>query len=100
MNSMQIKPLLRAALIASSLFTSSILAMPLVQASDAESINVNTASAEEIARVLVGVGLSKAQAIVEYREANGGFEDVYELENVKGIGSRTVSQNETRIRLK
>jgi competence protein ComEA len=59
----------------------------------AEPVNVNTASAEQIAENLKGIGLSKAQAIVAYREANGSFLHVDELVNVKGIGIRTVDQN-------
>lgn len=59
----------------------------------AEPVDVNTATAEEIAENLKGVGLSKAQAIVAYREANGAFLHVDELVNVKGIGIRTVDQN-------
>jgi len=56
-------------------------------------VNVNTASAEEISESLKGIGLSKAQLIVEYREANGSFLHVDELVNVKGIGLKTVDQN-------
>ena len=59
----------------------------------ADPVNVNTASAEEISQNLKGIGLSKAQAIVAYREANGSFTHVDELVNVKGIGIRTVDQN-------
>jgi competence protein ComEA len=62
-------------------------------------VNVNTASAEELADSLKGVGPSKAQAIVEYREANGSFLHIDELVNVKGIGIRTVDQNRDLIRL-
>jgi competence protein ComEA len=62
-------------------------------------VNVNTASAEELADGLKGVGLSKAEAIVEYREANGSFLHIDELVNVKGIGIRTVDQNRDLIRL-
>jgi competence protein ComEA len=40
-----------------------------------------------------GVGLSKAQAIVVYREQNGQFKSVDELSRVKGIGTRTVEKN-------
>lgn len=65
----------------------------------AEPVNVNSASAEEIAENLKGVGLSKAKAIVAYREQNGGFVDVDELVNVKGIGVRTVDQNRGMILL-
>jgi competence protein ComEA len=56
-------------------------------------VNVNTASAEEISESLKGIGLSKAQLIVEYREANGSFVHMDELVNVKGIGLKTVDQN-------
>ena len=73
------------ALLASLFFAISVWA--------AEPVNVNTASAEQIAENLKGIGLSKAQAIVAYREANGAFLDVDELVNVKGIGIRTVDQN-------
>ena len=64
------------------------------------SVNVNLADAQTIADVLKGVGLSRAQAIVAYREQNGEFRDVYELSNIKGIGERTVERNEAKIRLK
>ncbi len=65
-----------------------------------ESVNVNQADAHTIAEVLNGVGLSRAEAIVEYREQNGEFRDAYELVNIKGIGERTVEKNQARIRLK
>lgn len=63
------------------------------------SVNINTADAETLAEVLTGVGISRAEAIVRYREEHGEFIDVYELANVKGIGERTVEMNEARIRL-
>lgn len=56
-------------------------------------VNVNTASAEELAQALKGVGLKKAEAIVAYRESNGQFQHVDELVNVKGIGLRTIDLN-------
>jgi len=56
-------------------------------------VNVNTASAEEIAEGLRGIGPSKAQLIVDYREANGSFLHPDELVNVKGIGLKTIDQN-------
>ena len=65
----------------------------------AEPVNINTASAEEISENLKGIGPSKAQAIVAYREANGAFDHVDELVNVKGIGVRTVDQNRGMILL-
>ena len=64
----------------------------------AEPVNVNTASIEELAESLNGIGLSKATLIVEYREANGPFTHADELVNVKGIGVRTVDKNKDRSR--
>jgi competence protein ComEA len=59
----------------------------------AKTVHINTASAEEIAAALKGVGQSKAEAIVRYREAHGKFKFIDELVNVKGIGLRTVDLN-------
>jgi len=63
-------------------------------------VNINSASAEEIAEALKGVGQSKAAAIVTYRDENGPFKHVDELVNVKGIGIRTVDINREYILLK
>ena len=65
----------------------------------AQPVNVNSASAEEIAESLKGVGLSKAEAIVNYRNENGQFKHIDELVNVKGIGIRTVDINREYILL-
>ncbi len=62
-------------------------------------VNINTASAEELATLLQGIGLQKAQAIIEYREANGNFVSKDELIKVKGIGPALVARNEDRILL-
>lgn len=56
-------------------------------------VNINTADAETIAEALKGVGKSKAEAIVAYRDAHGAFKDADELVNVKGIGLATVNNN-------
>ena len=79
-----------------SLLAGSLLA---VAAWAAEPVNVNTASAEEIAENLKGIGLSKARLIVDYRETNGSFVHADELVNVKGIGIKTVDQNRGMILL-
>lgn len=78
-----------------------ILAVVLQTAALAQTgrVDINTANAEEISQVLVGIGPSKAQAIVAYREEFGQFEDVDELINVRGIGLRTVDQNRDRLSL-
>lgn len=55
-------------------------------------VDVNTADAETISKALKGIGMSKAEAIVEYREKHGPFKNADELSLVKGIGERTVEQ--------
>ena len=61
-------------------------------------VNINTASAEEIADALNGIGLSKAEEIVRYRDTNGAFAHIDELVNVKGVGMKTVDKNRTNPR--
>ena len=56
-------------------------------------VNVNTADAETISAELKGVGITKALAIVEFRESNGPFKSPEDLAMVKGIGERTVEIN-------
>lgn len=59
----------------------------------AQPVNVNTADAGTIAANLKGIGQSKAEAIVAYREKNGAFKSVDDLAKVKGIGEKTVAAN-------
>jgi competence protein ComEA len=60
-------------------------------------VDVNTADAATLSAELQGVGLSKAEAIVEYREANGPFKSADDLILVKGIGERTIEINRENI---
>jgi competence protein ComEA len=62
-----------------------------------ERVNINTADAATLDRVLDGVGPSKAEAIVAFRKANGPFKSVEQLAAVKGIGLSTVERNRDRI---
>lgn len=48
-------------------------------------VNINTATVEEL-QTVKGIGPAKAKAIVEYREKNGAFKSVDDLDHVKGIG--------------
>jgi len=80
----------------------SVLVLSIAQwsmANDDVSVNINSADAETIASVLVGVGVEKAKAIVAYREQHGQFYVAEELTAVKGIGKSTVLKNEARIRI-
>lgn len=65
----------------------------------AEKININTANAEQISTSMTGIGESKAKAIVEYRKTHGNFKSIQELENVDGIGLKTVEKNKDKISL-
>ena len=66
------------------------------QARDQSSININRATEAELVG-LDGIGSSKAQAIILYREMFGGFKTVDELTKVKGIGAKTVEKNRRRL---
>lgn len=63
----------------------------------ASGVNINTASAEELADILVGVGAKRAEAIVKYRMENGPFTDKAELMEVKGIGDSIFNKNQANI---
>ncbi|GLK88942.1 ComEA family DNA-binding protein [Pseudomonas turukhanskensis] len=65
----------------------------------AGALNLNTADAQALQTGLIGIGQVKAQAIVEYREANGPFTSVDELLEVKGIGASTLEKNRARLSL-
>ena len=59
-------------------------------------ININTASADELAQ-LKGVGEKKAALIIEFREANGPFKRPEDFLKVPGIGPKTFEANQKRI---
>lgn len=54
-------------------------------------VNINTASVHMLQRI-EGIGSAAANAIVEYREANGGFKSIDELVKVSGIGAKTLEK--------
>ena len=67
-----------------------------VQTKEAK-VNVNTASVQQIAKALNGVGVKKAEAIVAYRTQNGPYKSTADLMKVKGMGSATLQKNASRI---
>lgn len=62
-------------------------------------VNINTASEAELVS-LHGIGSSKAQAIILYREMFGNFNSVDDLAKVKGIGAKTIEKNRSRLRVR
>lgn len=62
-------------------------------------VDVNSADAATISAELQGIGMVKAQAIVEYRDTHGPFKSADDLVLVKGIASRTVEINRANILL-
>lgn len=61
-------------------------------------VNVNSADAATLARELVGIGPSKAQAIVAHRDKHGPFRSAEDLARVRGIGAKTVDRNKDLLR--
>lgn len=91
-------------------FTASALAAPAAGNASApqpvaaavsqdEKVSINNASPEELAQMLNGVGIKKAQAIVSYREEHGAFKSVDDLREVPGMGNALVERNLPRLKL-
>ncbi|MCW8853410.1 MAG: helix-hairpin-helix domain-containing protein [Gammaproteobacteria bacterium] len=68
----------------------------LSAATYAGSVDINKADAETLSE-LSGIGGKKAQAIVDYRNANGDFTSVDDLTKVKGISVKTIEKNRDKI---
>lgn len=64
----------------------------------ATKVNLNTATVLELQQ-LTGVGEAKAKAIIAYRKKQGGFNNIEELKQVKGIGDALFQKNKARLRL-
>jgi competence protein ComEA len=63
-------------------------------------VNINTASAEQIADALKGIGKSRAELIVAYRKNHGAFTAPEQIVDVKGVGLATFNKNKADILIK
>lgn len=91
----------------SSLFSMSLYAnsgepAPVTQsqneAKQDDKVSINSASAEELASALNGIGLKKAQGIVNYREQYGAFTHVEQLQEVPGVGASIFERNLNKLK--
>lgn len=82
-------------LLGTLLVTSLLVLSPASQAAE---MNINTATAAQLTE-LKGIGGKKAQAIIEWRKANGPFTDVAQLTEIKGIGPNTLKRMNTTLTL-
>lgn len=73
--------------------------VPAVMAGKKTLVNINTATASALDYHLKGIGPKKARAIVQYRQQNGPFKTLDDLDHVKGIGKKTIERNRDRISL-
>lgn len=62
-------------------------------------VNINSADAKTLSKVLLRVGKKRAAAIVAYREEHGPFETAEDLAKVRGVSKRMVRINADRILL-
>jgi competence protein ComEA len=86
----EMRKMLKKLSILTMLFSINVFATP---------VNINTADVQTIADSLSGIGLKKAQAIVDYRAKNGKFRSINDLSQVTGIGIKTIEKNKADILL-
>jgi len=78
----------------------SVLLSTVIHAvANAGPVNVNTADAATIANELKGIGLKRAQTIIDYRAKHGPFKSADELALIKGIGPKVIQKNRADIKL-
>lgn len=71
-----------------------------IPAMSADKLNINTATVQQIAKQMQGVGEQKAALIVSYRHSHGPFTSLDQLKMVKGIGAKTIEANREILTIK
>ena len=74
------------------------LSKPSLQGDTAAKISLNQANLTQL-QELSGIGLKKAEAIIAYRQKNGKFKNIEEIQQVKGIGPALFAKNKARLAL-
>lgn len=74
------------------------LSKPSLAVSATDKISLNSASVEQLQQ-LSGIGQKKAEAIVQYRQKNGRFKSIDEIQLIKGIGPAIFNKNRARLSL-
>lgn len=63
-------------------------------------VNINSASAAELAKAIRGVGGKLSKRIIAERKENGPFDTIYDLARVRGIGISLVERNREKLKVK
>ncbi|HEM3696111.1 TPA: helix-hairpin-helix domain-containing protein [Streptococcus suis] len=72
-----------------SVVASTAASSAMSQEGNESKVNLNTATEADL-QTISGIGAKRAADIIAYREANGGFKSVDDLNNVSGIGDKTM----------
>ncbi|HEL9642666.1 TPA: helix-hairpin-helix domain-containing protein [Streptococcus suis] len=72
-----------------SVVASTTASSAMSQEGNESKVNLNTATEADL-QTISGIGAKRATDIIAYREANGGFKSVDDLNNVSGIGDKTM----------
>lgn len=70
-----------------------------ISSSTSTPLDINAASAEQLAQALPGIGPAKALRIVQWRVQNGLFDNIEQLQEVKGIGPKTLEKLRPLVRV-
>ncbi|WP_010224103.1 ComEA family DNA-binding protein [Pseudomonas donghuensis] len=70
---------------------------PITVVQPAAKLDLNQADAATLQSTLTGIGKTKADAIVAYRDEHGAFTSVDELLEIKGIGKALLDRNRDKL---